>query len=210
MQNTTNLNLKKPEYTDFADIQDINDNMDILDDALHDTQNSVATFTSSDVADGSATSWTTVTKVDSGETHKSIFAKMSQMFKNIRYLYKLLGTTDISAIGNGTVTGGLSSLNSSLSFCWFGDTQKRIVKLQTVVIGTLSASATYEHTIYISDLSLTSSPYVFTQVELYTNPGIIESVVLNSTTTQVMIRIKNNHTATISNIKVHVLIVGAF
>jgi len=82
--------------------------------------------------------------------------------------------------------------------------------LQTVVIGTLSASATYEHTIYISDLSLTSSPYVFTQVELYANPGIIESVVLNSTTTQVLIRIKNNHTATISNIKVHVLIVGAF
>lgn len=210
MQNTTNLNLKKPDYTDFADIQDINDNMDALDEAIHDTQNSVATFTSSDVADGSATSWTTVPKVDSGETHKSIFAKMSQMFKNIRYLYKMLGTTDISSIGNGTVTGGLSSLNSSLSFCWFGDTQKRIVKLQTVVIGTLSASATYEHTIYISDLSLTSSPYVFTQVELYANPGIIESVVLNSTTTQVLIRIKNNHTATISNIKVHVLIVGAF
>ena len=115
MQNTTNLNLKKPEYTDFADIQDINDNMDMLDEAIHDTQNSVATFTSSDVADGSATSWTAVTKVDSGETHKSIFAKMSQMFKNIRYLYKMLGTTDISAIGNGTVTGGLSSLNSSFA-----------------------------------------------------------------------------------------------
>ena len=47
MQNTTNLNLKKPDYTDFADIQDINDNMDTLDEAIHDTQNSVATFTSS-------------------------------------------------------------------------------------------------------------------------------------------------------------------
>ena len=113
MQNTTNLNLKKPEYTDFADIQDINDNMDTLDEAIHDTQNSVATFTSSDVADGSATSWTTVTKVDSGETHKSIFAKMSQMFKNIRYLYKMLGTTDISSIGTGTVTNALSVLNAN-------------------------------------------------------------------------------------------------
>lgn len=113
MQNTTNLGLKKPDYTDFADIQDINDNMDALDEAIHDTQNSVATFTSSDVADGSATSWTSVTKVDSGETHKSIFAKMSQMFKNIRYLYKLLGTTDISSIGNGTVTNALSVLNAN-------------------------------------------------------------------------------------------------
>ena len=34
MQTTTNLNLKKPEYTDFADIQDINDNMDIIDEQL--------------------------------------------------------------------------------------------------------------------------------------------------------------------------------
>lgn len=214
MQNTINYNLKKPDYTDFADIQDINDNMDKIDEELAaptgDSADSTATFTCSDVADGDAAAWTNVPALTSGETHKSIFAKMSQMFKNLRYLYKLLGTTDISSIGNGTVTGGLSSLNSSLSFCWFGDTQKRIVKLQTVVIGTLSASATYEHTIYISDLSLTSSPYVFTQVELYANPGIIESVVLNSTTTQVLIRIKNNHTATISNIKVHVLIVGAF
>ena len=36
------------------------------------------------------------------------------MFKNVRYLYKMLGTTDISKIGNGTCTGAISSLNSSL------------------------------------------------------------------------------------------------
>lgn len=80
-----------------------------------------ATFTSSDVADGGASSWTTVTKVASGEKHSSLFAKMSQMFKNIRYLYKLLGTTDISSIGDGTVTGGLSSLNDSLTNYFFGN-----------------------------------------------------------------------------------------
>ena len=75
----------------------------------------VEDFTSSDVADGSATAWTGVNPLTSGETNKSIFAKLSQMFKNIRYLYKMLGTTDISSIGNGTVTGGLSSLNNSLA-----------------------------------------------------------------------------------------------
>lgn len=31
MENTTNFNLKKPEYTDPVDIKDINDNMDIID-----------------------------------------------------------------------------------------------------------------------------------------------------------------------------------
>ena len=76
----------------------------------------VEDFTSSDVADGGATAWTGVNPLTSGETNKSIFAKLSQMFKNIRYLYKMLGTTDISSIGNGTVTGGLSSLNDALAF----------------------------------------------------------------------------------------------
>ena len=75
----------------------------------------VEAFTSSDVADGGATAWTGVNPLTSGETNKSIFAKLSQMFKNIRFLYKMLGTTDISSIGNGTVTGGLSSLNDSLN-----------------------------------------------------------------------------------------------
>ncbi|MCI8506908.1 MAG: hypothetical protein HFI67_12070, partial [Lachnospiraceae bacterium] len=47
-----------------------------------------AVFTSLDVADGGAAEWTTVAKLASGETHKSILAKISSMFKNIRYLYK--------------------------------------------------------------------------------------------------------------------------
>ena len=119
MQYTRNYNLKKPDYTDFADIEDINDNMDKLDEELAaptgDSADSTTTFTTSDTADGGASSWTTVPALASGETHKSLFAKMSQMFKNIRFLYKLLGTTDISSIGNGTVTGGLSSLNDSLN-----------------------------------------------------------------------------------------------
>ena len=74
----------------------------------------VENFTSSDVADGSATAWTNVSKLDSGENNASIFAKVSQMFKNIRYLYKMLGTTDIGSIGNGTVTNALSVLNANV------------------------------------------------------------------------------------------------
>lgn len=73
----------------------------------------VENFASSDVADGSATAWTNVSKLNSGENNSSIFAKISQMFKNVRYLYKMLGTTDISAIGNGTITNALSVLNAN-------------------------------------------------------------------------------------------------
>ena len=79
-----------------------------------DTAENTATFTSSDVADGSASAWTNVSKLSSGEKHSSILKKVSQMFKNVRYLYKMLGTTDISKIGNGTCTGAISSLNDGL------------------------------------------------------------------------------------------------
>lgn len=79
-----------------------------------DTAENITTFTSSDSADGSASAWTSVSKLSSGEKHSSIFAKVSQMFKNVRYLYKMLGTTDISKIGNGTCTGAISSLNDGL------------------------------------------------------------------------------------------------
>ena len=34
MQRTTNYNFKKPDYTDFADIQDLNDNFDAIDEEL--------------------------------------------------------------------------------------------------------------------------------------------------------------------------------
>lgn len=36
---TTNLNMKKPDYSDPRDIKDINDNMDILDSAIRNLQN---------------------------------------------------------------------------------------------------------------------------------------------------------------------------
>lgn len=78
------------------------------------------TFTSNDVADGSATSWTTVEALSSGISHATFFQRVSQMFKNVRYLYKLLGTTDISGIGTGdnkgTVTGIISELNSNFEW----------------------------------------------------------------------------------------------
>lgn len=206
MQNTTNLNLKKPEYTDFADIQDINDNMDTLDDAIHDTQNSVATFTSSDVADGSATSWTTVTKVDSGETHKSIFAKMSQMFKNIRYLYKMLGTTDISSIGTGTVTNALSVLNAK-KIGNVDATERSLLCYVNVM--SLAGGETKQFTIDYPSAAFTAAPYVFVEPMIWTVPESLGTVVLQATTSAATIRVKNNSSTALSNISVNVLIIGA-
>lgn len=79
-----------------------------------DTQNNTVTFASSDSASPAA--WENIEILKSGEKHSSIFGKISIMLKNIRWLYKMLGTSDISTIGNGTVTGAISVLNADLPF----------------------------------------------------------------------------------------------
>ena len=77
-----------------------------------DTAKSYTTFDSAD--DKNPTNWSDVELLTSKEEQRSLFSKISTMFKNIRYLYKMLGTTDISSIADGTVTGGLNALNSKL------------------------------------------------------------------------------------------------
>lgn len=119
----TNLeNLKLLDYMKYTDADGIERDLGL------------ATLNGSDVADGSASAWTTVSKLSSGEKHSSIFAKVSQMFKNVRYLYKMLGTTDISKIGNGTCTGAISSLNSGLANKYF---LKVLAKDWSGFVGTL-------------------------------------------------------------------------
>ena len=81
-------------------------------DATGDSANNTVTYTSDDVADGSASAWETVQPLTSEEKHESLFAKISKVVKNVRFLYKLLGTTDISGIGSGTVTDIMSALHS--------------------------------------------------------------------------------------------------
>lgn len=57
---------------------------------------------------------TTLEELTTGEKLSSIFGKLKLAVKNIKSLIGLIGTTDISAIGDGTVTGGLSDVNSKL------------------------------------------------------------------------------------------------
>ena len=83
-----------------------------------DTAENMTTFSSSDTDDTSAiTGYETMPVFEKGQSGsenrlKALFATMSKAVKNIRYLIKLMGSTDISAIGSGTVTDILSALNS--------------------------------------------------------------------------------------------------
>lgn len=104
-------------------------------DKTGDAKDNTVTYTSADVADGGAAAWTSVAKLTTGEKLSSVLSKVSTMFKNIRYLYKMLGTTDISAIGGGTVTGAISKLNTDL-----GKKQNAATAINTSNIGSQSVN----------------------------------------------------------------------
>lgn len=75
------------------------------------------TFTSNDSTD--VTEWTEMSALESEEKHSSIFNKISIMFKNIRYLYKMITeqTAKLPVLTTGTVTWNIHASNNN-AFCY--------------------------------------------------------------------------------------------
>ena len=86
------------------------------------------------------TGWANIDLITGGEKNKGLLRKLSLAVKNLRYLYKLIGSADISKIGNGTVTGAISGLNSNL-----GSTNNRLDNIGTVGIGYMNAYGDKSH-----------------------------------------------------------------
>ncbi|MCI8326955.1 MAG: hypothetical protein HFI37_04175, partial [Lachnospiraceae bacterium] len=112
---TSNIYYVKTDHVVSYKMSEISDAFDYV---LGKTTNrnssdDIVTFTSNDQV--SPSEWTDVPVLASDEKHSSIFNKISTMFKNVRYLYKMIGTTDISSIGNGTITEAVSALNTNLT-----------------------------------------------------------------------------------------------
>lgn len=63
----------------------------------------------------------TLEELTTGEKLSSIFGKIKLAVKNLKSLIGLIGTTDISTIGDGTITGGLSDVNGKLDEYKYGD-----------------------------------------------------------------------------------------
>ena len=78
-----------------------------------DTSNTTVRFTSGDSAN--PTGWADVDVVTSGEKLSSLMRKFSLFVKNVRYLWKILGTTNLDGIGDGTVTGAINALNTGIT-----------------------------------------------------------------------------------------------
>lgn len=56
-----------------------------------------------------------IPKITDNESFTSAMPKLTRIVNNVRYLVHALGTSDITQIGDGTLTGAISTLNSNLS-----------------------------------------------------------------------------------------------
>ena len=108
-----------------------------------DTKDCVTAFTSSDndaTTEKTSDGFTSVATMASGESHASLFQKISKMFLNIRKLWNTVGSTAIPSELGTTVTGAISNLDSRLNgtVLWSGDTDY-------ATSGTLQLSESYKN-----------------------------------------------------------------
>lgn len=84
-----------------------------------DVSQSIADFQSEDVLEPESP--IDVPIIEGKETVGGFAAKVSRVARNVRYLLKMLGTTDISKIGGGTLTGAISELERTKFSGDYGD-----------------------------------------------------------------------------------------
>lgn len=78
-----------------------------------DLKDATVTFDSGD--NESPAEWAEVAPVEGGEKQDSLWQKVSLFARNLRYLWKLCGTNDISGLADGTLTGAVSKLNTDMA-----------------------------------------------------------------------------------------------
>lgn len=82
------------------------------------TQNNTVSFSSADSKTPDV--WGEIDLVKSEEKHSTLFEKFSMAIRNLRFLRNLLGTNDISGIGDGTVKGAISAMNTDMTWKYLG------------------------------------------------------------------------------------------
>jgi hypothetical protein len=103
---------------------------------------------------------TNLEELTTGEKLSSIFGKLKLAVKNLKSLISLIGTTDISTIGDGTITGGLSDVNGKLNHVY-----GKVVLSNPFVVWTTNSLIKFNG-IVICSLSFTSTSNLITNTEI--------------------------------------------
>lgn len=80
-----------------------------------DVAENTVTYESNDCGPDGTPDLISLEKLTTGEKLSALMKKVSIIANNFRYFLKMLGTNDISSLGDGTVTGGLVTLNDNLN-----------------------------------------------------------------------------------------------
>ena len=132
-------------------------------DKTGDAKDTTVTFDSEDEEHPSG--WTDIAPVTGGEKQSSLWQKVSLFTKNVRYLWKLCGTNDISGLADGTLTGAVSKLNTDL--------QNIHIKTVTGLTGPDGAgSIAYPDGFTMLNAHILSAKIRFTNSEYYVFPYI--------------------------------------
>lgn len=97
---------------------------------------------------------TNLEELTTGEKLSSIFGKLKLAVKNLKSLISLIGTTDISTIGDGTITGGLSDVNGKLQWIVASSWSDAVAKAQNDIQVLARLSAGSQNTEYAFNISL--------------------------------------------------------
>jgi hypothetical protein len=132
------------------------------------------------------TASTELTELVTGESVKTAFGKLKTAVKNVITIAKLLGSTDISKVGNGTVTGAVSTLNTTAtaSKTLLGSTDISKIGNGTVTgaVSTLNTTATASKTLLGStDISKIGNGTVTGAVSTLNTTATASKTLLGST-----------------------------
>ena len=149
--------------------------------------------------------YTEVAVIKSGDLFKDVLHKITTMAKNVRYLWRMLGETDISQIGDGTVTGAIDTLNDNFV--------RWAVNLQNSWSGILFCTAnlkTGQVTMsgYLDGRAAINAVFCPARSDLKT-AYTVKAAVLPSATTMSVVRRDTKSFATISNYANGYLVLGS-
>lgn len=71
-------------------------------------------YTSNDEDQADAVSYISVNKIENTDTNATIFSKITSMMQNLRYIYNMIGTDDISEVGT-SITNAINELETQLA-----------------------------------------------------------------------------------------------
>lgn len=152
------------------------------------------------------TASTQLTELVAGEKMSTALGKIKTAVKNVISLVKLLGTTDISSVGNGTVTGAISTLNSNIITIgqWKMLKDKLTITANTTVDVPEDANEIYVYC-HSNLCSLIIPVAMLTAAITYFNNGYFGATnnngqfVVNATKTYVILRLATMNSATESS-----------